>query len=77
MTGATIRFLAIRELGDAFISGEESRDHTGVVTTGVFSVVRHPSETGLWFCLLGLLVGAAAWHTAVVVLPVIAMLSSL
>jgi protein-S-isoprenylcysteine O-methyltransferase Ste14 len=77
MTGATIRFLAIRELGDAFISGEESRDHAGVVTTGVFSVVRHPSETGLWFCLLGVLVGASAWHTAVVVLPVIAMLSSL
>ena len=77
LTGVTIRFLAIRELGDAFLSDEETRDDAAVVTTSVFSFVRHPSETGLWFCLLGLLVGASAWHTAVVVLPVFVMLSTM
>ena len=61
------------ELAHRFIFAEGATNPVGECP----HVVRHPSETGLWFCLLGLLVGAAAWHTAVVVLPVIAMLSSL
>jgi len=77
VAGATIRFFAIRELGRAFVSHSGSRRHSGIVTTGMFSVVRHPSETGLSLCLLGMLIGASAWYTAIIVLPVFLVLSCL
>ncbi|KAJ7142395.1 hypothetical protein C8R44DRAFT_865740 [Mycena epipterygia] len=51
--GATIRFRCYRELGRHFTFALSIRDNHALVTTGPYSVVRHPSYTGGNMTLLG------------------------
>ena len=65
-TGAAIRALAILQLGRGFISGEKSEETSSLVIDGIYSRLRHPSETGLLLCVTGLTICTQAWYSLVV-----------
>lgn len=66
MMGLAIRIAGIRNLGTAFCSDLR---HARLVTSGIHSVMRHPSETGLLVASIGLVTMTGSWLTALVFLP--------
>ena len=68
--GASIRAAAILQLGQCFISRTGPEDATDLVTTGVYSRMRHPSEVGLMLCVVGLIVSSQVWFAFVVAVPI-------
>lgn len=72
LTGCCLRSMSIRALSDGFCSQASGRS---LVTNRVFSIFRHPSETGLLLVTLGLLLILGAWRTALVSLPITLFLS--
>lgn len=53
IVGSTIRIVAIRHLGQYFTNAVNfSNDHQ-LVTTGLYSLVRHPSYLGAYIAILG------------------------
>jgi protein-S-isoprenylcysteine O-methyltransferase Ste14 len=51
--GAVLRIAAVRQLGARFVSAACADAATPLATSGVYSWVRHPSETGLLLASLG------------------------
>ena len=70
IVGAAIRGAAIRQLGRGFISRSAPENSAGLVTTGVYSRMRHPSEVGLILCVVGLIVSSQVWFAFVVAVPI-------
>ena len=66
ITGCAIRIAAIKNLQTAFRS--ELSD-SKLITTGIHSVIRHPSETGLLIASFGISITAGAFYSAIVILP--------
>lgn len=65
--GCAVRTAAIGNLKDEFNS---ELSGSRLVTTGLHSLVRHPSETGLILTCAGLAIILQAWWTALLLLPV-------
>lgn len=70
--GAALRFVAIRTLGERFVSDIQAGDV--VERDGIYAWLRHPSEIGLLFIAIGgpLLIGApwTSLAAAILLLPV-------
>lgn len=64
--GAGLRFWSVASLGTSFVS---DRHDQPLVTTGIYRLMRHPSETGLIVASCGLLLAMAAWRSAILILP--------
>jgi protein-S-isoprenylcysteine O-methyltransferase Ste14 len=60
MLGAAIRYWCYREMGRQFTVHVTLLKNHKLITTGPYSVVRHPSYTGTFFVLLGKVI----WYTA-------------
>jgi protein-S-isoprenylcysteine O-methyltransferase Ste14 len=58
--GATIRYLCFRELGRHFTFHVTVLENHKLVTTGPYSIVRHPAYVGTLFMVLGQVI----WYTA-------------
>lgn len=60
--GIVLRGLAIRSLGARFVAGVQSAPRNHLVTRGIYSALRHPSEAGLLSIGAGaaLLLGSSA-----------------
>ncbi len=71
--GCGIRMTAVATLGQSFVSGPHGG---GLVTTGIYRYLRHPSELGLLLACAGLVLALGAWRSAVVFGPLI-LLSSI
>jgi protein-S-isoprenylcysteine O-methyltransferase Ste14 len=54
IVGLTLRTIAMRTLGRRFVLTPMAQPGTGLVTKGVYSVVRHPGYAGLYLYFLGL-----------------------
>ncbi|MDA1230930.1 MAG: isoprenylcysteine carboxylmethyltransferase family protein [Planctomycetota bacterium] len=67
LAGCTLRSKAIRTLAAGFCSKETPRY---LITDGIYSKLRHPSETGLLLASIGIPWITGAWRTAVVALPI-------
>ena len=74
LSGAVLRCLAIRQLGDGFTN--TSRPATAVLCRdGIYSWLRHPAETGLLLIAAGFPLALGAWQAMLVVMPVLLVLS--
>ncbi|GAB3042399.1 hypothetical protein GCM10027052_25450 [Parafrigoribacterium mesophilum] len=63
LAGAALAVLGAAGLGSALTASPIPREHAGLVTTGIYGVVRNPIYTGLLVAGLGLVVfGASIWH---------------
>ncbi|MFT4661401.1 MAG: protein-S-isoprenylcysteine O-methyltransferase Ste14 [Ulvibacter sp.] len=51
--GLIIRILAISTLGRNFAGVVQIKQNQELVTSGLYSVIRHPSYTGAWLIMLG------------------------
>ena len=67
---ATLRWRAFRRLGSAFRTEVSPIADGRLVRDGLYARLRHPSETGLWGALLGVLLVTGAGRTACVAVPV-------
>lgn len=67
LAGCCLRSTAIRTLAAGFCS-QEATLH--LITDGIYSKLRHPSETGLLLASIGFPWITGAWRTAVVALPI-------
>jgi protein-S-isoprenylcysteine O-methyltransferase Ste14 len=66
MAGCAIRIAAIGNLRHAFSS---KLTNSKLITTGIHSAMRHPSETGLFMACVGLTVVAGSLYSAIAILP--------
>ena len=74
LSGAALRCLAIRQLGDGFTN--TSRPATAALCKdGVYRWLRHPAETGLLLIAAGFPLALGVWAAMLVVMPVLALLS--
>ena len=64
VAGALFRAWAVAVLGRFFTWHVRVQDGQRVVSSGPYSVVRHPSYTGAWFLYVGALVFIHAWIAA-------------
>jgi protein-S-isoprenylcysteine O-methyltransferase len=64
VAGALFRAWAVAVLGRFFTWHVRVQDDQHVITSGPYSVVRHPSYTGAWFLYVGALLFIHAWVAA-------------
>lgn len=64
--GLVLAILGVRGLGSALTASPVPRSGSGLVTSGLYGVIRHPIYTGLLAGGVGLVaIGASVWHLAV------------
>ncbi len=64
--GLVLAILGARGLGPALTASPVPKSGTGLVTSGLYGVIRHPIYTGFLAAGLGLVaVGASPWHLVV------------
>ncbi len=69
-TGGALRVIAIRQLGSCFQHHVCLGDQHRLITTGLYSHMRHPSEAGLLLILSGLvIISGSAWVMLAILLP--------
>jgi protein-S-isoprenylcysteine O-methyltransferase Ste14 len=68
VVGLAIRWTAFISLGKAFSANVAIRDTQSLYRSGIYSVVRHPSYTGLLIIFLAIAVGERNWLSAAIVL---------
>jgi len=62
--GAVLRAMAVRQLGEQFVTEVTPDPGSRLVRTGIYATMRHPSETGLLLALAGIaLVLGSRWAT--------------
>ncbi|ODV78917.1 ICMT-domain-containing protein [Suhomyces tanzawaensis NRRL Y-17324] len=59
--GLAIRSLAMKTCGESFSHVIETEGPRGLITTGVYSVMRHPSYNGFWLFGIGIQVYLRNW----------------
>jgi len=69
--GIAFRLFAIRQLANLFVSHIAVINEHRLVTSGIYSLVRHPSELGLVFICVGLAV--VAWSAKAMALTLMLM----
>ncbi|KXN82182.1 Protein-S-isoprenylcysteine O-methyltransferase B [Leucoagaricus sp. SymC.cos] len=68
ITGALLRFRCFREMGNHFTFALSIREGHSLITTGPYSVVRHPAYTAGYMTIIGallVLMGDGSWWLAV------------
>ncbi len=73
--GIILRCLAISKLGQWFYDGVIVTAQQELVTTGIYSIFRHPSEIGLCSFLLGYTLFLTAWISVLITVLVLFPLS--
>ncbi|PTR30317.1 protein-S-isoprenylcysteine O-methyltransferase Ste14 [Rhodococcus sp. OK519] len=66
--GQALRLRAVHELGEAFTFQVQTVEGQGVVDTGLYRLVRHPSYTGALICVLGFTIAYTNWLAPLTVL---------
>lgn len=72
--GLSLRFLAIRQLGDFFTTDLQVLKVQPLVTTGVYAAIRHPSYAGMLLLNLGLTMlaqGLVTWCVWLLLAPLV------
>jgi protein-S-isoprenylcysteine O-methyltransferase Ste14 len=76
VAGLIVRWVAIFSLGKAFSANVAIRDTQTLYRSGLYSVVRHPSYSGMLLIFLAIAVADRNWLSAaiVLILPAAALL---
>lgn len=75
LAGLAVRLAAIRTLGRQFTVNVVIRDGHELIDRGIYSVLRHPSYTGLLIGFVGAAFSLGSWiRAAVVLIPVVLVL---
>jgi len=65
--GFILRFIAIQQLGKAFTVDVQIANNQTLKQDGLYSVIRHPSYTGVLLAFLGLAITFSNWLSLVVI----------
>jgi protein-S-isoprenylcysteine O-methyltransferase Ste14 len=68
VAGLAIRWTALISLGKAFSANVAIRDTQSLYRSGIYSVVRHPSYSGLLIIFLAVALAERNWLSAAIVL---------
>ncbi len=76
VSGLVVRWVAIFSLGKAFSANVAIRDTQSLYRSGLYSVVRHPSYSGMLLIFLAIAIADRNWASAaiVLILPAAALL---
>jgi protein-S-isoprenylcysteine O-methyltransferase Ste14 len=68
VAGLVVRWVAIFSLGKAFSANVAIRDSQALYRSGLYSIVRHPSYSGMLLIFLAIAVADRNWLSAAIVL---------
>ncbi|KQS35331.1 isoprenylcysteine carboxylmethyltransferase family protein [Pedobacter sp. Leaf194] len=67
ITGFILRFIAIQQLGKAFTVDVQIARNQDLKQDGLYSIVRHPSYTGVLLAFLGLAITFSNWLSLIII----------
>jgi len=73
--GSTLRAAAVQQLGSQFVSEVTPAIHNRLVRSGIYSKIRHPSETGLLLALAGIAITLDSPWAALGAAPIFMLLT--
>lgn len=66
IAGLVLRFTARKELGKQYSVHVETSEEHHLITSGMFSALRHPAYLGLIFLLIGISLAMGSWGSLVI-----------
>src|SRR5205085_266925 len=71
LIGIILRLLALRQLGPMYSLNVDIREHHRLVTSGAYSLVRHPLYLAYILDTLGILLFLQRWYLYLFIVPII------